>query len=100
MPASPDRGLYDGTMYILAGMLALGFVANLLVRPLKSKWFMSDEAVAALNVKGTTGTVASGSFGIGRGGFTVTALLAWAVVGIPIAWGVWTTLAKALILFR
>ena len=92
--------LYDGTMYILAGMLALGFVANLLVRPLKAKWFMSDEAVAALNTKGTTGTIPSGSFGIGRGGFTVTALVAWAVVGIPIAWGVWTTLAKALILFR
>ncbi|MCJ2038409.1 OFA family MFS transporter [Methylobacterium sp. J-059] len=92
--------LYDGTMYILAGMLALGFVANLLVRPLKAKWFMSDADVAALNSRGAAGTIPSGSFGIGRGGFGLAALAAWAVVGIPIAWGVWTTLAKALILFR
>ncbi|WP_375466168.1 OFA family MFS transporter [uncultured Methylobacterium sp.] len=92
--------LYDRTMYILAGMLALGFVANLLIRPLKPSWFMSDEAVAALNVTGAAGTIPSGSFGIGRGGFNATALAAWAVVGIPIAWGVWTTLAKALILVR
>jgi hypothetical protein len=81
-------------------MLALGFVANLLVRPLKPKWFMSDADVAALNSRGAAGAIPSGSFGIGRGGLSVTALAAWAVVGIPIAWGVWTTLAKALILFR
>ena len=91
--------LYDGTMYILAGMLALGFVANLLVRPLRADRFMSEEAVAALDRKGAA-TVPSGSFGIGRGGFDATAVAAWAVVGIPIAWGVWITLAKALILFR
>ena len=92
--------LYDGTMYILAGMLALGFVANLLVRPLKPHRFMSDAAVAALDRKGTATVVPSGSFGIGRGGFDATAIVAWTVVGIPIAWGVWITFAKALILFR
>jgi hypothetical protein len=27
-------------------------------------------------------------------------LLAWAAVGLPILWGVWITLSKALILFR
>ena len=32
--------------------------------------------------------------------FLLILAAAWAVVGIPIAWGVWTTLAKALILFR
>ena len=42
----------------------------------------------------------SGSFGIGRGGFTVPALLAWLCVGIPIAGGVYFTLLKALVLFR
>ena len=92
--------LYDGTLYILAGMLALGFVANLLIRPLKDRWFMTDADVAALQAKGA-GTAAgpSGSFGIGRGGLTPAAAAAWAVVGIPIAWGIWITLSKALILF-
>ena len=93
--------LYDRTMYILAGMLALGFVANLLVRPVKERWFMKDSDVAALQAKSTAGVgVMSGSFGIGRGGLDATAMVTWAVVGIPIAWGVWNTLSKALILFR
>jgi hypothetical protein len=40
-----------------------------------------------------------GSFGIGTGGMSVGALLTWACVGIPIAWGGWLTLKQALILF-
>ena len=38
--------------------------------------------------------------GIGRGGFSPGAALAWAVVGIPIVWGIGITLSKAFILFR
>ncbi|MGC1180621.1 MAG: MFS transporter, partial [Methyloceanibacter sp.] len=34
------------------------------------------------------------------GGVDVTAILAWAAVGIPLAWGIWITLAKALVLFQ
>ena len=33
------------------------------------------------------------------GGFDIRALLAWAAVGIPLAWGVWITVDKALVLF-
>jgi len=40
-----------------------------------------------------------GSFGIGRGGLTFRALLAWLAVGIPLAWGVSVTLEKAVLLF-
>jgi hypothetical protein len=34
------------------------------------------------------------------GGFTPGALLAWAAVGIPLAWGFWQTITKALPLFQ
>jgi hypothetical protein len=38
--------------------------------------------------------------GIGRGSlFSPVVVLAWAVVGIPLAWGVWITLQKAFVLF-
>ena len=37
---------------------------------------------------------------IGSGGFDVRALVAWAAVGIPLAWGIWITLQKALVLFQ
>ena len=93
--------LYDGTMYILAGMLVLGLAANALVRPLLERWYMRDEEVAALQVRSAAAAAGpTGSFGIGRGGLDARAALAWAVVGLPILWGVWITLSKALVLFR
>ena len=94
--------LYSGTMYILAGMLALGLVANALVRPLGPQWFMKEEEVAKLQAasKAAAAREAVGSFGIGRGGFDATAAFAWAVVGIPLAWGIWVTLSKSLTLFN
>ena len=95
----PRDQVYDFTMYILAGLLVLGLLANALVRPLSSRWFMSDEEVAALQAKTATAAGASGSFGIGKGGFSTGALLAWAFVGIPILWGVWITLQKTAALF-
>ena len=39
----PRDQVYDFTMYILAGMLVLGLICNLLVRPLGKKWFMTPE---------------------------------------------------------
>jgi MFS family permease len=98
----PRAQVYDRTMYILAGMLVVGFLANLLVRPVAAKWFMKDAEVAALQAKSASASasVQTGSFGIGKGGLDGTAALAWAVVGIPLAWGVWITLSKSLALFR
>ena len=97
----PRDQVYDRTMYILAGMLALGLIANLFVRPLAPKWFMPDAEVAALQAKTKTSAAGpSGSFGIGHGGLDAKAVLAWAAVGIPILWGVWMTLQQAAILFK
>ena len=36
----------------------------------------------------------------GASGVTGYVWLAWLAVGIPLAWGVWTTLSKAVVLFR
>jgi hypothetical protein len=98
----PRAQVYDRTMYILAGMLVLGFLCNLLIRPVAAKWFMEDAEVAALQKRSANveATAHYGSYGIGKGGFDGTALLAWVVVGLPIAWGVWITLSKSLALFR
>ncbi len=97
----PRAQVYDFTMYILAGMLLLGFIANLFIKPVDPKWHMTDEEVAAMQAKTTAAAAGpTGSFGIGKGGFDGKALLAWAVVGIPILWGVWVTLSKSFVLFR
>jgi MFS family permease len=90
--------VYDTILYVLAGLLVAGFAANLLVRPLAARWFMKEAGAGPVAAAGTP--VAGGSYGIGKGGFTLGAALAWTAIGIPIAWGVWTTLVKALVLFQ
>ena len=93
--------VYDVTMYVLAGMLVLGFLCNFLVKPLSDKWFMSDAEVAALQAR-SRGSMPSttGSTGIGTWKLDATSAFAWLAVGIPIAWGVWITLESTFVLFR
>jgi MFS family permease len=47
---APDQ-LYHPIFYVLAGLLVAGFMANLLIKPLDKKWFMSKEEVEALQTK-------------------------------------------------
>jgi hypothetical protein len=98
----PRQQVYDFTMYILAGLLLLGLIANALVKPLPGCWFNSREDIPdpksqtpSPNITGTTGIR---DVGFGAWDF-VRVTAAWAAVGIPIAWGVWVTLAQALVLF-
>jgi MFS family permease len=90
-----DR-VYDYTLYILAGLLLIGLICNLLIRPVAAKWYMSEQALAEYQarVKHIAEQSVAGSFGIGRGGLDLRSALAWLVVGIPILWGVWMTLQK------
>src|SRR4029077_6753123 len=46
----PDQ-IYHPIFYVLAGLLVAGFICNLLIRPLASKWFMKPEEVEALQTK-------------------------------------------------
>jgi len=90
----PREQVYNQTMYILVGMLVVGLVCNLLVRPVAAKHFMTpaelaeekrlahDRAAAAEVGPGTT------TFH-GTKGIWVYA--AWAAVGLPLAWGVYRT---------
>ena len=96
----PRAQVYDFTMYILAGMLVVGFICNLVIKPVDPRWYMKEEEVLALQAKTpSTAAAAGGSYGIGKGGLDGAAVVAWLIVGIPIAWGVWITLSKAWVLF-
>ena len=57
---------------------------------------MSDAEVAAL--QGSAAPAAS-VHSSAAAGFSLASILAWAIVGIPIMWGVWITLAKVAVLF-
>ena len=96
----PRETVYDFTLYILAGLLALGFLCNLLVRPVAARWFMKEEEVAALQRHVQVATAApTGPMGIGAWRLDLVSVLAWLAVGIPMTWGVWMTLSSALLLF-
>jgi hypothetical protein len=114
---------YDTAMYVLAGLLVLGFLCNLMVRPVADKHFMSEAelaeerrsererdiaasagsraAAASGNtvVAGVSGGAAVAAVPVAAGGALVT-LLAWAAVGIPLLIGMWITLQKAIVLFK
>jgi hypothetical protein len=90
----PRALVYDRTLYILAGMLVLGMICNLLVHPVADRWFMSPAEVPPPPAQ-----YVANEGGVDTGSFSVIAVLAWAGVGIPIAWGVWITLSKSLVLF-
>jgi MFS family permease len=91
----PRESVYDVTLYVLACFLVIGFICNWAVKPLASKWFMSDEQVAALQ----TAPVHSEHMHAAPAAVSATVLLAWLAVGIPILWGVWVTLQSAFALF-
>jgi MFS family permease len=102
LQAGMNRALvYDRTMYILAGLLVVGLICNLLIRPVNPKWHLSHEEAARLHAESANreAAIQHGSFGIGKGGLDVSAALFWLFVGIPLAWGVYKTLESAIKIF-
>ena len=95
---------YTITMYILSGMLILGAICNAMIKPVAAKYFMTDAELAAerklahdRTVQAEVGGTAAASNSTSS---PLVVALAWAAVGIPLAWGVWQTVQKAVVLFK
>jgi len=92
----PKAQVYNQTMYILVGMLAIGLVCNLLVTPVNRKFFMTESELSAekklAHEKGVSAR-SSDETGLLR------LIIMWAIVGIPLGWGVYRTYLSALKLF-
>jgi MFS family permease len=120
----PREAAYYQTMYVLAALLAAGFLCNLLVRPVAARYFMSDEEFArekgvsvaeiAAEEEGTHADFedfveegkgpAGRLWGFATPGADANSLallwLSWLAVGAPLAWGTWITLQKAAAIFH
>jgi MFS family permease len=101
----PRAQAYSLTMFILAGLLALGFVCNLLIKPVDPKDYMTllqiaadDKAQKAKN--GDQPAAAPVTSGVGEAQATWLVPVAWLAVWIPLGWGIWVTLQKAVLLFK
>jgi MFS family permease len=98
----PRDQVYNQTMYFLVGFLVIGLICNLSVRPLATKWFMTPDELAEekrlAHDRAVANEVGSGT-GIAEKTPLVIVVIAWLVVGIPLAWGVYRTLESVLKFF-
>jgi MFS family permease len=102
----PTGAIYDNIMYILAAMLVLGFICNLLVRPVAERYFMTSDELEVerrrahdlASLQGMQTAVPRLRQVAKANKLLLTA--AWAAVGIPLVWGASITLQKAWVLFR
>jgi MFS family permease len=92
----PRAQVYNQTMYILVGLLVIGLICNLMIRPLADKWFMSDEELAEeRRLAHERASAAEAGTAVALDSTPTPPLkvvLAWVAVGIPLAWGVYQTL--------
>jgi MFS family permease len=90
----PREQVYNQTMYILVGMLAVGLLCNLMVRPVADKHFMSPAELAE-EKRLAHDRAAASEVGGGTMTYHTTSpalvALAWAAVGVPLGWGVYRT---------
>ncbi|WP_426174459.1 OFA family MFS transporter [Massilia sp. TWR1-2-2] len=106
----PKAQAYDVTMYVLSGMIALGLLCNLLIRPVADKYFMTDAELAAEKKLAHDRDVSLNNSMAGTSGNTggvvvinnnpAVAAFAWLAVGIPLSIGIWLTLQKAAVFFK
>ena len=96
----PDQA-YNSSFKILALLLVLGFILNLLIKPVNKKFHMSEQELKAeknIAANQKTETLSSSV----TTNVTLQKILlpiAWLVVGIPIAWGILNALQKGIIIF-
>jgi len=93
---------YTFTMYVLVGLLAVGFVCNSMVRPVSEALFTAHGPETArrepLAVAGAPPHVAVADVTVVSSHWGLVAA-AWALVGVPLAWGVFKTLTLAAQMF-
>ena len=83
--------------------MVVGFIANMLVKPVADKYFMTDAELAEVHkishektMQNQTKISATDSHAQQH---PVLVKLAWAAVLVPISYGVWSTVQKAWVLF-
>ncbi len=89
--------VYDHTMWILAGLLWIGLIANGLIRPVETRWFMNTEEMqAAEQIRLADESLLASELGKNTVVETqptpiVWLIVSWTIVLIPLGWGIFKT---------
>ena len=89
-PGELTADAYRGALFIMVGLLAVGFVANLLIRPVDERFHEPDDRADARRTRRRAREEPR---------MTARVAAAWAVVGIPLVYGLVETINKASSLF-
>ena len=92
----PAADAYTFTMYLLAGLLVIGFICNLAVRPVPERLFVMSAAPTGAGALSTKSTGSERPIADGRWGLVAAA---WTVAIGSLGWGVTKTLLLARQLF-
>jgi MFS family permease len=103
-PGKLTNDAYRPALLTMVGVLAVGFVANLLVRQVADRFHEPDREEPQLADRtgrdgGGVGTRTRTGTGTRTSARPVLLVVAWAVVGLPLAYGVYQTVVKASSLF-
>lgn len=96
----PFDQVYASIFYVLAGMLVLGFIANLMVRPVDQKYFMTPAELAEEKKIAHEQAAPTAAAAPATAGGKALAAVMWLLVLIPIAYGISSTVQKAWIMFH
>jgi MFS family permease len=91
---------YNITMYIMAALLVVGLLCNLLVKPVNARFHMKPDSDARVMSGQTQVQAAAAGAMAATPSAPVSVFLAWALVGVPLLWGVYETVLNAMKLFR
>jgi hypothetical protein len=84
------EAVYGPIFLLLAGLLALGLIAALLVKPVASELWVEDEEPSQPLLAAASAAPPAAAWGL--------RFAAWSAVLIPLAWGGWFTVQKAVVL--
>lgn len=95
-PGALTAAAYKPALLTMVGILAIGFVANLLVRPLASKFHEAEDSAAAATPDAGQGDVAVVA---GAAPGQTRLVVSWALIVVLLGYGVIQTLVTAVKLF-
>jgi hypothetical protein len=91
---------YSAAIYIMVGVLAVGFFCNLAVRPVNPRYHVPSVEVALAGAAvGSLVTIEPAPSGDRHRTSRVRIAAAWVTVAVPLLWGVYQTVIKSLALF-
>ena len=101
----PFDQIYAPIFLVLAGLLVVGFIANFLVKPVDEKYYMTDAELDTVRKLAHEKSVTGNAAGLAQStsqskSNSLPVILAWALVLVPISYGIWSTMQKAWGLFH